>query len=232
MRQMGANHCVVGIITASLLLGFGCKRQAQERTVTLPAGTHLLIRLGDSLDTGRNRSGDLILGQTAEAIFVGDALVVPERTTIRGSVSDIQGAARGGGRAHMTIRFTAIGIDAQPPHPTEVQPLRFVAASEVHDDQERTAAVGPLSGFLGAVMVGAGPTAVGDASQLGPGTAVVLATKRGEIHLAPGQEVVVRLERSVELPLQPVSAGEGPDRGTAPSRSSLIAGQGCRRQEV
>ncbi len=213
MRQPTSNRYLAGVIAALLLLGAGCVRDASERKATLPAGTTLVIRLDETLDTGRNRSGDAVLGQTAEALFVGDAMVVPAGATVRGSLSEVRESGRVKGRASMTIHFNEIEIADQGPHPIEVQPLRLVARSEARDDVQKVAAGGLIGGIVGAVVGGGKGAAIGGAIGLGTGTAVVLATKGEEIHLGSGQRLVVRLERPVELPVHPLSMSDGRGHG-------------------
>src|SRR5213593_2460824 len=62
---------------------------------TLPVGTEMQVTLLDRLNSRSNRIGDRFIAQVAEAVVVGDTVVVPAGSTLNGVV----GAGKAGSLA-------------------------------------------------------------------------------------------------------------------------------------
>lgn len=55
-------------------------------TVTIPAGTEIVVRLEDSLSSSRNRRGDSFVASLAEPLIIDNYIVAPEDSKLTGRV--------------------------------------------------------------------------------------------------------------------------------------------------
>lgn len=89
------------ILLALLIMGLvGCSNppqktkldesEIQEQPVyPLPAGTIMRVKLYHPIDIGRVQSGDSFVGSLAAPVHLGDKLVLPQGTVVRGIVEKI-----------------------------------------------------------------------------------------------------------------------------------------------
>src|ERR1700675_4565682 len=69
-------------------------RQEAARPIEIPAGTRLRVRLDQTLDTARNRSGDTFSAMLDAAVTGNGNVLLPEGTPFRGHIT----AAKPSGR--------------------------------------------------------------------------------------------------------------------------------------
>lgn len=82
---------------------------AQER-VTVPAGTKLLVRMRDSVDS-KSRTGD-VFESTLEADLMVDGIVVaPRASRVFGRIASADAGGRAFGKARLELQLTDIEID-------------------------------------------------------------------------------------------------------------------------
>ena len=77
----------------------------KPKTVTVPAGTRLVIRTSDTVDSRRHSAGHRFRGQLESAISVDGNRVLPRGTFVHGRVTQ----ASSGGRAIGNCWYSAIG---------------------------------------------------------------------------------------------------------------------------
>ena len=78
--------------------------------VTVPAGTTLHVRLDQTLDTQRSRTGEAFTATLAEPIVVGDQMVVPKGTEFRGHVTASGASGRLKGRAVLGVTLDSFDL--------------------------------------------------------------------------------------------------------------------------
>ena len=80
-------------------------------SVSAPAGTRLVIRMVDSVDSKRHKAGHKFRGQLEGAIVVGGVTVAPRGTLLYGVVTQSQQSGRAVGSSSLAMEFTDIMID-------------------------------------------------------------------------------------------------------------------------
>src|SRR5947199_8823459 len=78
----------------------------EKQPITLPAGTHLLMRLTSALHTTSATPGSGVYLETVFPVIAGDRVVIPEHTRVTGEVERERRPGRVNGRAQMRMRFT------------------------------------------------------------------------------------------------------------------------------
>lgn len=98
----------MGMKTLTLMV-LPCMASAAE----IPSGTHVLLRLVNSINTRTAREGDQVYMQTASPIAVGGKILVPPGTYVQGSVSHAKQSGRVKGRAELGIRLETLTLDGK-----------------------------------------------------------------------------------------------------------------------
>jgi hypothetical protein len=65
---------------------------ATTNAITIPAGTSLLVRMIDSLDSSKNEIGDSIHGSLESALVVGDSVAAPKGADVYGKLTNAKSA--------------------------------------------------------------------------------------------------------------------------------------------
>src|ERR1051325_6124500 len=88
--------------------------QAQSRTaihtITLPAGTHIPIRLAQSLDTRRDKPGTTFVANVSAPVFRNGRVIVPRGAVCRGHLVESRPSGRLKGHAVLTMSLDTIDI--------------------------------------------------------------------------------------------------------------------------
>jgi hypothetical protein len=181
----------------------------------IPQGSHVLLKLVNSVTTRTAKDGDYVYMRTASPIVAAGQVVVPEGTYVQGVVSRSERSGRVKGRAELAIRIENMTLASGKV--VQVNPhLNSVDAEgtgqKVHgEDQIRqaggqgkdAATVATLSGTGAAIggltdrsWTGAG---IGAGVGGGVGLATVLLTRGREVTLRRGATLDVVFDRAVPV---------------------------------
>src|SRR5215472_15316530 len=78
----------------------------------IPSGSHLLLRMVNSLNTRTAHEGDYVYLRTASPIVVDGYIVVPTESYVQGVVSHARQSGRVKGRAELSIRLETLTLNA------------------------------------------------------------------------------------------------------------------------
>lgn len=172
--------------------------KARFREVTVPAGTHLEVKLESALASDSNQARDPVRGTLTDAVSVDGVEVWPAGTVVMGAVSEAQPSGKVKGRASLGVHFERVAdtrVDAD---------ISREAPGTKADDAAKIG-IGAAAGAIVGGLVGGGKgAAAGAAVGGGAGTAVVLSTSGEEVRFAAGSVVRVTLRAStdVEVPIR------------------------------
>jgi hypothetical protein len=173
--------------------------------IDVPEGTSLLVTLETPLRTDANLAGDAFMAIVADAVEVDGEIAVPEGTRVYGNVTLATPGSYG--TARMILEFRELGLRDGTRMRIDTRPLELVAATEGSEEGEETAREVEGPPLIRRAVIGALPQpAVQEGSANATpgaalGTIVVLSSEGEEIHLEPGREIAVQLERRAEIPL-------------------------------
>lgn len=173
-------------------------RRATPAPVVVESGTPLALELRTALSTASSRPGDLALAVVSQDVSAHGRVVVPAGSELRGRVTT---AVRGGkvkGRARLVFAFDEIQVRGRR-HPLVTSAVDLSAKDTSKKD---AAIIG--GGTAGGALVGAavdGKKGAGIGALLGAaaGGGVVLTTRGGEVSLASGTALKVRLAEPLRL---------------------------------
>jgi hypothetical protein len=191
---------------AAALVAFALSAGAAE----IPPGTHVLLRMLNSISTRTASEGTQVYLQTVTPVAVHSAIVIPPGTYVQGAVSHAKRSGRVKGRAELGIRLETMTFAGGKM--MKISPrLSAVDSGETGqkvDDTEnqvkQSATVGKDAGRV-AILAGTGAAigALADRSFKGAGMgsavglARVLLTRGNEVDLHQGTTLNVVFDRPV-----------------------------------
>jgi hypothetical protein len=174
---------------------------AQSRSVVIPSGTTIPVRLQDSLDSSANQSGDTFHAILDQDIEVDGTVVAPRGSSVEGKLSNVKRSGRVEGRASMSLRLVSITIGGQS-YPIQTGVLAFEAEPTKKKDATKVGIGAGIGAVIGAIAGGGKGAALGAAAGAGAGGATVLATRGDELKFEPEQQFDFKLIESVDVELR------------------------------
>lgn len=190
------------------------KTPPPHTTLTLPAGTHVLMCLTSPLHTTSARAGSGVYLETSWPVIQNDQVVIPAHSRVQGQVEKERRPGRIKGRAQFRLRFTSLilpdnrvmtiagGLQSLPGDEkvrTKDKEGTIEPVDQIDSDVYRVASgaiAGGLGGALTRTATGAG---IGLAIGGGLGLAKTLFTRGDEIHLPVGTKVEMVLEKPLTM---------------------------------
>jgi hypothetical protein len=170
------------------------KKMAEVKTVVVPAGTVLTVRLGETVGSKVSQPGQAFSATVAKAVVVGTETAIPEGATASGTVVDAKPLGKFKGGAVLSLKLTSVAD-----MPVETSAL----VRSVQGKGKRTAvAVGGgagLGAIIGGLAGGGKGAAIGALAGAGAGTAGAAYTGNKEIVLPAESAVSFKLEQALEI---------------------------------
>ncbi len=184
--------CAVLLMTLPLL--------SQKRT-TVPAGTRILVRTVDSLDTTKQKSGDRFTATLETDLRVDDALVAPRGSKVLGRLVSASSAGKFKGSSSLTLELTDIVVNGTA-YPLLTSAFEMRGKGEGKETTKKVVGGAGLGALIGGLAGGGKGAAIGIAAGAVGGTAMAASKK--------GQQLSIPSEALLEFRLaQPAMIGKG-----------------------
>jgi len=174
-------------------------------TITLPAGSQIPIRLGQSLDTKRDRPGTPFIAHVAEPVRHNGEVILQRGAVVRGHVVESKASGRLKGRAVMSLRLDSVQAHGKIYSVATFDP-KYVSKGHkkrnlvvIGGGAGTGAAIGGIAGGGMGALIGAGAGAVA-------GTVGELITGKRNLHLAAETRLTFALQRPLTVRTEPQSA--------------------------
>lgn len=184
--------------------------QKSFHTVTIPAGTRVLLQLRSPIDTRSAHVGDGVYCQTSFPVTQDNVVVIPAGTYVKGEIAHVERAGRIKGRAQILFHFNTMifpnGYTVDLPGSLKSEP--GATNSSISDEEGTVRANGQKGKDAGTVAkVGAtgavvGTVATGTAKGAGIGGLAGAAVGLGQVLFTRGQDVRIEQGTSLEMVLQ------------------------------
>ncbi len=146
----------------------------QKKMITVPAGTTILVRMLDTVDSSKNPPGSRFTATLETNLMVGDTVVVPKGNTIYGRLSEAKQAGRATGSSELQLELTDIVVRGTA-YPLLTGDYQVKGSSSTKRSAKRLiggaglgAAIGGIAGNAGkGAAIGATAGAVGSVVQKG-----------------------------------------------------------------
>jgi len=190
---------------AALLLGFTCaltitSEAFGQRRITVPAGTRILVRTTEPLDSRNQRPGAIFVGTLETNIQAQGMVVVRRGTTVHGRLTEARSAGRRTGSSQLTLELTDIVINGTA-NPIVTNFFEIRGRGEGPNTARNVVGGAGLGALLGAAAGGGRGAAVGTLGGAVAGN--VVSGGRGEQVTIPSNTLIeFRLAHPVALPVQ------------------------------
>jgi len=170
-------------------------RSSGSQSVTVPAGTRIMVRMIDGVDSSKNHVGDKFRASLEENLVVNGVVVANKGTDVYGRLAEAKEAGHIKGKSELKLELTDISINQQ------LQPIMTgeydVAGKSRGSNTAKKVGGGAAAGaIIGAIAGGGKGAAIGAGVGAGAGTAIQVFT-RGEQVKVPSETL---LEFRIEQP--------------------------------
>jgi hypothetical protein len=173
--------------------------QAQQKVqFDIPSGTAIRVRLNQTLDTRRNRSGDRFTASLTEPVVEDGRTLVPKGTVFTGHVTTSTPSGRMKGRAVMGLTLDSFEINGAN-YPVVTTRASRVSARHKKRNLVLIGGGSGLGALVGGLVGGGKGALIGAGAGAGAGTAGAAATGKKEVTLPAETLLTFRLEENVEL---------------------------------
>lgn len=168
------------------------------QTITIPAGTEITVRLGETLSSKESSAGQGFAATVAQPVVVDGKTIIERGAAARGTVVDAKGMGHFKGGALLEVRLNSVSI-----HGRETTVETGMVARQVSGKGKRSAGfIGSGAGagaLIGALAGGGKGAAIGAAAGAGAGTAGAAYTGNKEITLPAETALTFKLKQSLEV---------------------------------
>ena len=165
---------LTGMIMALASVSASRPAMPQEKMISVPAGTPILIRMLDTVDSSKNPPGSRFTATLETNLVVGSTVVVPKGNTVYGQLIESKQAGRATGSSELQLQLTSIVVKGTS-YPVLTSDYEVKGSSSSKRTAKRLlggaglgAAFGAIGGNAGkGAAIGAGVGAVGSVVQKG-----------------------------------------------------------------
>ena len=180
------------------------QERPRQRTITIPAGTPLLIRMISSVDSSKNRIGDYFHASLETALVVEDTVLAPRGADVYGRLANAKAAGKISGGAELTLELTGVRI-GENVVPIASTSYAVVAKGRGKQSAGRIGGGAALGAIIGGIAGGGTGAAIGAGVGAAAGTTVQLATHGEKIKIPSETLLEFKTEQPVDVPIPPAS---------------------------
>ena len=156
--------------------------------VTVPAGTRVLVRTIDSVDSSTQRAGYRFTASLETNLQADDMVVAPRGTTVFGQLTQASSAGRLEGSPQLTLELTDIVINGNA-HPIVTREYEIKGEGEGSETAKKVGGGAGLGALIGGIAGGGKGALIGLGAGAAGGTAAA-ASRRGEDLVIPSESLL------------------------------------------
>ena len=180
--------------------------------LVVPAGTSLVVRMGNTIDTKTANPGDSFTGTLAHSVAVDGVVAIPAGAGVAGTIVDAKSPGRFKGEGTLSVALTSINVRGVP---TSIQSSTYTQT--IKGKGKRTAVMaggGTGAGALIGGLAGGGKGAlIGGLVGAGAGTAGAAFTGNKDLQIPAESVVTFKLGNSITVKRSGKRGGGEQDQG-------------------
>lgn len=180
--------------------GFPAGNAASEKSIQVPAGTTLVVRMIDSVSSKTNKVGDTFTASLEQPLVVSGTTIAPKSTKVHGKLQKVKSAGKIKGKSE--LRLTLTGIDINGTTRSLVTGEYGVQGKLRGSETAKKVGIGvAVGGAIGAIAGGGKGAAIGAGVGAGAGTAVQVLTQGQQINVPSETVLNFTIAQPVTLPV-------------------------------
>jgi hypothetical protein len=173
---------------------------AAAQKVTVPAGSRILVRMADSIDSSKQKAGFRFTGSLETNLQADDVVVARRGTPVYGLLATASSSGRMKGSSELELELTEIVINGTS-YPLLTNTYEIEGKGEGGNTAKKVIGGAGLGALIGGLAGGGKGAGIGVLAGAGAGTAVA-ATKKGQQISIPSESLIeFRLAQPVALPV-------------------------------
>ena len=186
-----------GFSTILLVSAVAMPGWAQRRNmITVPAGTQLLVRMVDTVDSSKNAVGSRFTASLETNLEVNGAVVAPAGSRVYGRLAQAKEAGRMTGKSELQLELTEIVINGTA-YPIFSSDYKVSGKSSGGRTAKRVLGGAGLGALIGGV---AGNAGMGAAIGAATGTTAAIVQKGEKVSIPSETLLEFRLQQPASLP--------------------------------
>jgi hypothetical protein len=171
-----------------------------KNKITVPAGTRILIRTVDPIDSSKQKTGYRFTATLETNLQADNVVVAPRGSTVYGRLAQASSAGRMSGSSELTLELTDVLINGTA-YPLLTSTYEIKGKGEGGNTAKKVVGGAGLGALIGGIAGGGKGAGIGAAAGAATGTAVA-ASKKGQQLQIPSESLLeFRLEQPVALPV-------------------------------
>jgi outer membrane lipoprotein SlyB len=196
---------ILGIVGERSRSGFANSGSANaaaqtKKRITVPAGTRILIRMVDSIDSTKQKTGDRFTASLETNLQAEDTVVAPRGSQLYGRLAQAASAGRMSGSSELTLELTDIVINGTA-YPLLTSTYEVKGKGEGGNTAKKVVGGAGLGALIGGIAGGGKGAGIGAAAGAATGTAVAGAKKGQQLQIPSETLLEFRLQQPVSLPV-------------------------------
>jgi hypothetical protein len=152
-----------------------------KRKITAPAGTRILIRMIDSIDSSKQKTGYRFTASLETNLQAEDVVVAPRGTIVYGRLAQASSAGKMSGSSQLTLELTDIVINGTA-YPLLTSTYEIKGKGEGKKTAGKIIGGAGLGALIGGIAGGGTGAAIGVLAGAAGGTALAASKKGEQLH--------------------------------------------------
>lgn len=146
---------------------------------TIPAGTHLTVRIDSQINSGTAKAGQAFHGNLAHALVVNGKTLAPSGAPVKGKITFVKSSGRLHNPGQLSVRLTSVEINGNMV-PISTGAFRAKGKSHTKSNVTKIGGGAAAGALIGGLAGGGKGALIGTAVGAGAGTGVAAATGKEE----------------------------------------------------
>src|ERR1700745_2139300 len=200
---MSKSFMVTAVLLAGMMIAYpsmvGSAAAQSRKNVSVPAGTQLLTRTIDQIDSSKQKTGFRFKASLETNLQLENTVVAERGTTVYGRLAQASSAGRMSGSSELSLELTDIVINGTP-YSLMTSTYEIKGKGEGKKTAGKVLGGAGLGALIGGIAGGGAGAAIGVVAGAAGGTALA-ASKKGEQLQIPSESLLaVRIDETGSLP--------------------------------
>ena len=184
---------------ALAMLTASAQAPAAATRVSVPAGTRLLVRMVDSVDSNKQKPGYRFTANLETNLQAQDVVVAPRGAKVYGRLVNAKSAGRMSGSGELSLELTDIVINGTA-YPLLTSTYEVMSQGQGKKTAGRVVGGAGLGALIGGIAGGGKGAAIGAGAGAAAGTTVSAATGGKQVSVPSESLIEFRLAQPASLP--------------------------------